>query len=171
MTKDIVIEFASLTSLLKASSKDQIRDLLSLSFDRRHAQAWPDHGAIELWKTNLGLEIEEASELLTAVKSLVAVVLFQSGEILKDSPDRDEIARRLSAIFPPDDAFHKDLKVLNVALPIVLSSMRCLTSLIHNPANFRSCWSKLWLNSCLHGGAAPLRIYVVFRVSLTSLGV
>ena len=69
-----VVDFDSLTLLLKASSKDQIRELLVSAFEGRFDADWHKNTAAQALVASLALDsAEEADKLLRAVGCLVKV--------------------------------------------------------------------------------------------------
>ena len=71
---EINVDFDSLTLLLKASSKDQIRELLVSAFDRRFDAGWPSKDAVDAAVETLALEAAvEGDNLLRAIKAFVKV--------------------------------------------------------------------------------------------------
>ena len=77
------VDFDSLILLLKASSKDQIRELLVNAFERRFDACWPQKDAVDALAASLALESpEEATKLMKAVSGLVKVCLGSGPSIL-----------------------------------------------------------------------------------------
>lgn len=115
-----VVDFESLTLLLKASSKDQIRELLVSAFDRRFDAGWPQNEAAEALVNSLGLEsVDEATKLFLAVRGLVKLILYRSGTLHSpsnsgESSQKEETSRRVATLFPED--FHRNLRDLLVKL-------------------------------------------------------
>jgi len=117
------VDFETLTLLLKASSKDQIRELLVVAFENRLAASWPAKEAVDAAVSALGLEdAAEGEKLLRAVGAFVKLVLFRSGNLQPSSSSetiqKEETARRLFALFPED--FHRNLRDLVVKLVVEL---------------------------------------------------
>jgi len=120
---EINVDFDSLTLLLKASSKDQIRELLVSAFDRRFDAGWPSKDAVDAAVETLALEAAvEGDNLLRAIKAFVKLILFRSGDLQPSSSldpnQKEETARRLFALFPDD--FHRNLRDLVVKLVVEL---------------------------------------------------
>jgi len=113
------VDFAALTSLLKASSKDQIREILVGAFDRRFDAGWPHNDAAQALVSSLALDsVGEAVNLLSAVTGLVKLVLYRSGTLQSSTSgepsQKEETSRRVAGLFPDD--FHKNLRDLLVKL-------------------------------------------------------
>lgn len=117
-----VVDYESLSLLLKASSKDQIRELLVSAFDRRFDAAFPATDAVENAKATLNLDSQdEVQKLLMAVKAFVKLILFRSGNLQPSSSEsnpKEETGRRLLSLFPDD--FHRNLRDLLVKLVVDL---------------------------------------------------
>jgi len=117
------VDFDSLTLLLKASAKDQIRDLFVGAFERRFDSSWPSTEVVDAAVTSINLEdAAEGEKLLSAVSSFVKLLLYRSGNLQaspsSDGNQKEEIARRLFALFPED--FHRNLRDLIVKLVVEL---------------------------------------------------
>jgi len=123
MMSEPVVDFDSLTLLLGASSKDQIRELLVSAFEGRFDVGWPNKDATKALVAALAVDsAEEAGKLLRAVGSLVKLILHRSGTLQPSSSSSDanalkeETASRVSALFP--DNFHRNLRDLLVKLVV-----------------------------------------------------
>lgn len=96
---DYEFKFEPLQHLLKASSKDQVQKLCGQSFMYRDLIKPPEE-VVKKAAENLGIEPQEATELLQSLSSLIRLALF---EMCTD-------AASVAGIFP--DNFHKNLKEL-----------------------------------------------------------
>lgn len=118
------VDFDFLTLLLKASSKDQIRELLVGAFERRFDPGYPSKDAADAAVSALALEdANDGEKLLRAVRAFVKLILFRSGNLQPSSSSseanqKEETARRLFALFPED--FHRNLRDLLVKLVVEL---------------------------------------------------